>query len=89
MQRLPVCQADGKSLLPSQVPVPYLSPVAVLQSRDIDKKEYWGPPGQSHIQEDNALPTVLLLLSGRESDDPSLVLNIADSKFGIAARSLL
>lgn len=60
MQHLPISQTDGTCLLPSQVPIAYLSPLAILQSRDIDKTDFWAPPEESELYEDNALPTVLL-----------------------------
>ncbi|KAK3641582.1 hypothetical protein LTR56_011183 [Elasticomyces elasticus] len=63
-------------IAPSMKPVYYLSSDDLVWSRDIDRREM-GMDEEAPHDQTNALPTVLLLLSGRESTDPALVLDVA------------
>lgn len=85
MTRLPLTRKWSQKLLaPCTRPVNYLDPVAIVRSRDVDKRDYWASSERSHLDETNALPTVLSLLDGEESPDASLVLEIGQSRFHLA-----
>jgi len=79
MRRLPMVNSYMECAAPGMVPVNYLDPEELSFSRDIDKLQFWAPPGEERLDMANAKPTVLQLLQGQESDDPCLVLDIADS----------
>ncbi|KAK5719496.1 hypothetical protein LTR15_008020 [Elasticomyces elasticus] len=76
MRKLP--EGPEACIAPSMKLVYYLNPDDLVWSRDIDRREMGldeeAPPDQT-----NALPTILLLLDGRESTDPALVLDVADN----------
>jgi len=80
MERLPYMKlSDYKPLVLAMRPVNYLDHRDLALSRDIDKLEYWEFPTH-RLDTGNALPTELLLLQGQQSDDPCLILDVADSK---------
>ncbi|KAK5682140.1 hypothetical protein LTS10_005265 [Elasticomyces elasticus] len=63
---------------PYMRPVIFLNDGELMRSRDIDKRAS-GLDYRAHIDQSNALPTVLLLWTGFESTDPVLVLDVADN----------
>lgn len=85
MRHLPALKTEAlhKNLRHRMPPVNYLDPLDLVIRRDSDKLEYRRPPGQSLLNMGNALPTELQLLQGEQSDDPCLVLDIADSEGGL------
>jgi len=80
MQNMLMPRDTDRNVTPYMRPVAFLYPIPLAISRDINKLDYWAPPGHSRLDQSNALPTVLLLLEGDEAGGPSLVLDIADSE---------
>lgn len=77
MKKLP--SGPDACVAPYMRPVSFLNPGELIRSRDIDKYMP-GAVDLGRVDQTNALPTVLLLLSGWESTDPVLVLDVASSK---------
>lgn len=83
MRRLPM--PDSSNLNPIAIrtrPVCYTDAEELAFSRDIDKRGYWRSPDfwNAQLVMSNALPTEILLTQGEQSDDPSLILDVADGK---------
>ena len=72
MKRMPISAAN-KILYGTMRPVNYLDAQDLVWSRDVDKKAF------GILDQTNALPTVLMLMTGRRLENSSFVLDISDS----------